>query len=603
MCGIAGFFGTRKIGPEISSAMLRALQKRGPDAQQSVRWSSDFIQTAGEACFGLLHARLSIIDPRPVANQPMSNEAGDVWICYNGEVYDWKNDAGTLEQSGITFRSHSDTEFILRAYERWGDAFLSRLRGMFALAILDFRTRRVLLARDRLGLKPLLYYWDGENFAFGSTLRSLVPYLPQRRLSQEGLDAYLAHRYVPAPLSILKDVHRLPNAHSITIDLEHRRLDTRRYWEPSAASDGSLQSVLDESVRMRMAADRPVGLFLSGGIDSATIASSLARQGYSNITAFTAAFPGSPYDESGQAGMVAGALGLPHHSVPIEPNLRDDFDQIVADLDEPFADPSALPVWYLARETSRHVKVVLGGDGGDELFAGYGRYRQHLRSAWRRRLTLPARVHDEPWEKSARRREEIALPWDQAYVMRFSGLSPALRRYLQPGYVGRAVYWRDMPSKTRAARMVLLDIDFANYLPEYILRKGDLCTMAHGLELRAPLLDHCLVERVSGIPPRIRFSRPAKKLLVATCPPCQQFGLLRAKKHGFTPPLRAWLYHALVPRMEGLGPRLATLTDHQISAPAVAMILDRYRSGISKLAEPIYQLLVLDTALQQLVHL
>jgi len=581
--------------------MLAALGKRGPDASKALLWNADFAEDRTQPTLGLLHARLSIRDPRPDADQPMANPQKDIWICFNGEVYGYEADRAELMRQGYTFRTKSDTEFILYAYEAWGDAFVERLRGMFAVVILDMRKHRLLALRDRLGLKPLLYYWDGENFAFASTLRALLPYLDGKaRIAPAAIDAYLAHRYIPAPLTLLEDVHRLANGTLLTWEFGvGGRLDIRRYWQAQSSS-ADFQSTLDEAIALRTASDRPVGLFLSGGIDSAVVASSLVRQGYTNITAFTATFPGSDFDEGPQAARMASALGLVHRAIPVEPCLEKDFDQIVQDLDEPFADPSALPLWYLARAASQDVKVVLGGDGGDELFAGYKRYQQHLRSRWRGQMKLSLRYDGLPWEKPARWREELGLPWQSAYVLRFSGLSPAVRRYLQPDLPPTpAVYWREFPSSERGLK-ALLAIDFANYLPEYILRKGDLCTMAHGLELRAPLLDHRFVDVVTGLSSKQRFQRPAKSLLVDTCSVCQQEKLLYTKKRGFSPPLASWLRGELASRLPGLGDRLAVATHGQLHALRTDTLVAAFRGGLDKLAEPVYQLLVLDASLRAL---
>ncbi len=601
MCGIGGFVGKRVVGEERWGAMLAALKVRGPDAQRATLWGPDLRETAGSGTAGLLHARLSIRDPRPEADQPMTNLRRDVWVCFNGEVYGYQADRDELVRRGYTFRTTSDTEFILYAYEVWGDAFIERLRGMFAIVILDLRRRRLFAARDRLGLKPLLYYADGENFAFASTLRALLPYFGDGpRIAPEAVDAYLAHRYVPAPLALVQGVKRLANGSCLVWEFgEGRAPEVRRYWQP-VSSPADFRETLDVAIKLRTASDRPVGLFLSGGIDSAVVASSLVRQGYTNITAFTATFPGSPYDEGPQAARMAKALGLTHREIPVEPRLADDFDRIVADLDEPFADPSALPLWYLARATTEEVKVVLGGDGGDELFAGYKRYAQHLRSRWRGSFTLPLTYNGLPWEKPARWREELGLTWEEAYVLRFSGLSPAVRRYLQPDLPAvPPVHWREFPSDKKGLA-ALLAIDFGNYLPEYILRKGDLCTMAHGLELRAPLLDHRFVDVVTGLPADRRFSKPAKSLLVETCRVCWDEGLLTAKKRGFSPPLNRWLRTELSERLPDLGARLASATGGQLQAGRVDTLVAAFVGGFDKLAEPVYQLLVLDVALRSL---
>ena len=600
MCGIGGFIGDRGVAQSTWRAMLGALSRRGPDAEGVALWDRHFGRVdagSGEGVAGLLHARLSIRDPRPEADQPMTNAAGDLWICYNGEVYGYEQDAADLLAKGYVFRTRSDTEFILHGYAEWGEAVVERLRGMFAFVILDLRHKRLFAARDRLGLKPLLYFWDGADFAFASIARALVPYLgSRRRLHAPAIDAYLAHRYIPAPLSLFENVRRLPAGHTLSLDLTRRTLETRLYWAPRATAL-PVAETLDQAVRLRTSSDRPVGLFLSGGVDSAVVASSLARQGYTNITAYTASFPDSPFDEADSAARHAKALGLPHRAIPITPRLREDFDRFVADLDEPFADPGALPLWYLARETSREVAVVLGGDGGDELFAGYKRYAKHMRTAWRGSLRWRMPDRQPPWSRAARRVEELGLTWLESYGLRFSGLSPATRRFLQPDYPVEVNYWRNFPPAAKGLP-ALLDIDMANYLPEYILRKGDLTTMAHGLEMRAPLLDHKLVEAVYALPAGERFTRPAKKPLVAGCDVCRQFDLLHARKRGFNPPLGDWLKRELADRLPDLGVRLDRASQGQIRAPRVDRLVAAYQAGDSKLAEPVYQLLVLASTLE-----
>ncbi len=605
MCGIAGFTGTRTIDPSAIEAMLAPLAPRGPDARHALTWGDGFRLNTQPSLHGLLHTRLSIRDLREVADQPMRNTDGNVWICYNGEVYGWERDADELRKRGYTFKTTGDTEFILHAYEEWGADCLSRLRGMFAFAILDLRRRRLFLARDRMGIKPLVYAHRGKEFAFASTVRALLPWLPedQRRPSPAAIDAYLAHRTIPAPHTIVNGVHRLPHGHQAILDLDSGKLEVTRYWHPVADSGGDFAARLAESVRLRTVSDRPVGIFLSGGIDSTVVASTLAREGFRDITAFTASFPGTDYDESAQATEVARRLGLRHEILPIEHAVADDFERIVADLDEPFADPSSFPLWYIARAASQRVKVVMGGDGGDELFAGYKRYQKHLNSHWRRGLRLPvapSRVDTLPG-RSAKWRDELAMSWPEAYSLRFSGMPPSLRRFLQPALACvPAVYWDMMPRDAGDPLTTLLDIDMHNYLPEYILRKGDLCTMAHGLELRVPLLDHRLYQHVLAMPASERFTDPAKQALVRDCEACQKLGLLAQKKRGFNPPVDLWLRRELRPRLDGLGARLQSATRDQIAAGRVDRLVSAFLDGDDARAEQVLQLLILDVSLKQL---
>ncbi len=610
MCGIAGHF-NRPVGAGVRARMLAALARRGPDAQHIVAFGADGgFDDAAMAPHGLVHARLSIIDPRPIADQPMGTDDGALWICYNGEVYDWARDAQELSARGVALRTHSDTEFILRGYEAWGiDGLLPRLRGMFAFAILDFRTRRVHLVRDRLGLKPLVYAHRDGALAFGSTVRSVLPWLKrdERGFSPESIDAFLAHRYVPAPRTIFAHIARLANGHRLEYDLASGALTQHRYWAPGPVVARDCGSLLDQAIGMRLVADRPLGLFLSGGIDSGTIACRLAATGHQDLRSFSAAFPGSALDESAEAKATADALGMRNERIVVPTTIADDFERIVADLDEPFADPSSFPTWYLAQGTERDVKVVLGGDGGDELFAGYKRIAKHVRNGWRGALRLPLPVRPDVQPKGWRKIVgELGLDWEAAYALRFSGLSPNQRRFLQPDVRHLpAHYWRppDPPSAamplTPADR--LLRWDFANYLPEYVLRKADLCTMAHGLELRAPLLDHKFVEAVLALPATQRFTVPPKRFLGTLAPELDRLGAFARKKRGFNPPLDGWLNGDLAPRLPEAVIALPALTHGQLEPARVSMMVDAY-ARTPALAEQVLSLVILAASLRQLAE-
>jgi len=593
MCGIGGFLAQRPVSPNVVSAMQAALRPRGPDAEHAASGQHNT----------LLHARLAIIDPRPEADQPMTNERGDISIVYNGEVYDWDHWAAGLRAAGVTFRTRSDTEFILRGYEAWGiEKLLERLRGMFAFAILDARQGKAYLARDRMGEKPLVYSEVGGELAFGSLVRAVLPFLPveKRELSPEGIDAYLAHRYVPAPRTIFARIQRLENGHYLEFDLRTRRLVKRRYWH-QGPEEGSWLAALDESVRMRTIADRPLGLLLSGGVDSTVIASRLAEQKLTSFCCFTAAFPGSEFDESERARGTAAALGLPYQAVVVPDDVERDFARVVAALDEPFADPSSFPSWYLAQEVSKHVKVVLVGDGGDELFGGYKRIARHLRTAWRNGFRFPLPIR--PSLDGGKLATELRMSWRDAYSLRFSGFAPAQRAFLQGSKPVFTSYWREPDAGDESPVDELLAIDFANYLPEYILRKSDLCTMAHGLEARAPMLDHRFVGRLLVVPPEQRFTRPPKALLQSALDPRLPGDFFGRKKRGFNPPLRKWLRGALSPRCEDLGARLEGRSGGQLAAGPVDAFVAHYHDGAERAAEKVLQLLMLDESLGQLAQL
>jgi len=604
MCGIAGHFGA-PVGPEVRTRMMSALRRRGPDAQHVAAFDAagTRVADAAAAAIGLVHARLSIIDPRPAADQPMGTPDGALWICYNGEVYGWQDDAQALRERGVEFATWCDTEFILRGYEAWGiEGLLPRLRGMFAFALVDFRTRRVHVVRDRLGKKPVVYAHTPQGFAFGSTVRSVLPWLPRemRGFSPDAIDAYLAHRYIPAPRTIFTHIARLPNAHRLEYGLDDGSLAIHRWWTPSPerAACGPL---LDEAIELRLVADRPLGLFLSGGIDSGTIACRLAATGHRDLHSFSAAFPGSALDESEDAAATARALGLPNERIVVPTSIANDFGEIVATLDEPFADPSSFPTWYLARATERHVKVVLGGDGGDELFAGYKRIAKHLRNRWRGSFRLPVPLLPDVRPKGMRKAlGELALDWETAYSLRFSGLTPNQRIFLQPARVTwSAHYWRAPDFAATDPHDRLLRWDFANYLPEYVLRKADLTTMAHGLELRAPFLDHRFVGAVLALPPAERFTRPPKRYLATLAPELERLGAFTRKKRGFNPPLGGWLRGDLAPRLAACAESLATLTGGQIDARRAAFMVRAY-ANVPALAEQVLSLVILDESLRQL---
>lgn len=611
MCGIAGYLSTRPLSAGSAAAMFAAIAQRGPDARHAVCWrDGQRLADPAGAQRALLHARLSIRDPRPEADQPMGNDDGSIWLCYNGEVYGWEDERRALEAQGARFRTTSDTEFILRGYEAWGiEALLPKLRGMFAFALLDLRSGKLHLVRDRMGLKPLVYHHDAasQTLAFGSLVRSVLPAVPRaaRDFDPEGIDAFLAHRTIPAPRTVFRAIRRLANAHRIEFDLATGALSKHRYWAPAPNGRNPIE-VLDEAVRLRTVADRPVGVFLSGGIDSTVVASRLAAQGFENIQSFTAGFDDPAMDESELAARIAGELGMANTRIAMASDVSATFEQVVADLDEPFADPSAFPAWALSREVTQHVKVVLCGDGGDELFAGYKRYRQHLRSAWRRHI--PAVGWLRPGgnitpSKGERLRLEASMPWADAWSLRFSGFSSAERAALQPALRHLPAHrWRAPEVASNSAIEQLLEIDRLNYLPEYILRKADLVTMAHGLEGRAPLIDHVFVEALAGLPASERFTQPAKAWLAQRSLPCMTLGLLTMKKRGFNPPIRALVRDGLASRLPGFGPRLAHASDGQIDAGIVERFVAAWQANAS-LSEGMLQLLMLDESLRQLDRL
>jgi len=605
MCGIAGFAGAAEPPGHALEAALRAIGKRGPDGKGLRLFGSG--SGAGRIFRGaLLHTRLAIRDLSANGAQPMSNEDGSIWIAFNGECYGWEAGRAELEARGHRFRSRTDTEFILHGYEEWGAGVLPRLRGMFAFAIFDTRKNRVFCARDRLGKKPFYFKCGDDGFFFGSNLAALAALAPARlELDPAGIDAFLAHRYIPAPLTLFKGVSKLPPAHFLEFDVDSpASASPLVFWEPSPRGSADLLATLRESVALRLVADRPVGIFLSGGVDSQAVAS-LVR-GHSGLSAFTASFGDRDFDEAREAAAAASDFGLRHEvlSVEMDPGA---IDGIVGDLDEPFADPSAIPTWYLCREASRKVKVALTGDGGDELFAGYKRYAKHLAA---RRFGFPVRLPGPPlhagggWINKSTLAGRISkillgssLGWQAAYALRFSGIDPATRSFLQPS-MGRlpAHRWRlPDPSVRWSPLGWMLECDRLNYLPEYILKKGDLCGMAHGLELRNPLLDHFFFEAVLAMPAGTRVSRHAKSFLRRISNRAHT-----GAKRGFNPPIGRWLSSpAMQARLAQLPKSLGELTHGQLEPKRVRAVALPGRASAEN-GEWLWQFLVLEISLRRL---
>lgn len=605
MCGIAGFFYHQAIDSDARAKSLAALKPRGPDRQNEIAWHNNKKVLPNEAAdSALIHTRLAIRDLSDSADQPMANAENNVFLLFNGEVFDWESHKKTLENQGFVFKTTSDTEFILNAYLAYGfPKMLDFLRGFFAIVIVDFRVQKIFSARDRLGLKPLIYGQTDEGFLFSSTVRGALPFLKQRTLSQKALDAFLAHRYIPAPLTIFKELKRLENAHFVVFDLKTQQLSTpQKYWTPTDFQKNSaftVENEIQKSVAMRLVSERPLGLFLSSGIDSSAIAGVLQTIGKHPQT-FTAAFDSPEFDESVLAEKIAQTLGFSNQKIAIPNHIANDFAQIVADLDEPFADPSAFPTWFLARQTSQHVRVVLGGDGGDELFAGYKRYAKHLRTKLRPQFSfLPAIAS---LHKKAKILDEWRATWRVAYALRFSGFAPHERRFLTAEKNLPPIYWRAPDFEATSPINQLIALDFANTLPEYILKKTDLCTMAHGLEMRAPLLDHILVSTIFALPDSVRFTKPPKKILAPCLKKLESLNLFAQKKRGFNPPLKHWLSNDLRERFDGLGERLEKLSDGFLQKSAVDIYTERFQKGETFRAERVLQLFIADESLSQLTQ-
>jgi len=559
MCGFAGFLDPRgktdpSQWPAQLTAMTGAIAPRGPD--HAGQWSDPH---AGVA---LGFRRLSILDLSPAGHQPMASANGRFQLVYNGEIYNAQEMKADLERTGpVGWRGHSDTEVLLEAIGRWGAAAtLPKLDGMFAFALWDRETRTLTLARDRFGEKPLCYGWQKGVFLFGSTLAALRPHPSwTSRVSAKAVSAYLARSYVPAPLTIQEGMAKLPPGYWASIQPgTSDALQMHCYFDPLAEAEqqrGTSEShsteesieTLDEliarSVERRLHADVPVGIFLSGGIDSSTVVAHAAKATSNRIKTFTIAFPDSDYDEAPFAREVASHLGTDHHEMPVtDLDARNLLPDLPTTYDEPFADPSALPSMILSRKTRAHVTVALSGDGGDEFFGGYGRYRDAA-SDWSAAKARPA------WMRSIARYLSGVPGMPTRKKLARGGMERIDAAYLP--YVTR---WRwDMPGKAPTntpwpptcldpqARFMVEDT--RTYLPDDLQVKMDRASMSASLEVRAPLLDHAIARFAWAQPlsHRIHPQLGGKYLLRRVLARHVPERLFERPKMGFYQPLPDWL--------------------------------------------------------------
>ena len=578
MCGIAGIVWQdpeRPGDPLAVRAMLRAIAHRGPDGEG--------VEVLGPAALG--HRRLKIIDLSAAAAQPLSNEDGTVWVTFNGEVYDYQRLRADLEARGHRFRSSSDTEVIVHLWEERGPELVHELRGMFALAVWDTRTRTLLLARDRAGKKPLHWRLDPDALRFASEPGGLLadPTAPPTGPDPVALHHYLHLGYVPSPESAFLGVRKLPPAHLLTWRPgEAPRVS--RYWRPSfrdpfdastraarARLVDELGSLLFESVRLRLVSDVPLGAFLSGGIDSGLVVSTMAQVVGEPVRTFTIGFGEAAYDERELARLVARRWGAAHRERVVPADAVGLLPRLVRHYGEPFADSSAIPTWRLAELAREEVTVALTGDAGDELFAGYLRHSANeVARAWTR-VPSPARglLHALVERLPHRPRPRDPLRYAKRFLRAFEQdpagrnaewglvIKPETARALQAPEFARQVAHLD-PTEPYRARWGESDAatdeeralwaDFSLYLPDDILVKVDIATMAHGLEARAPFLDHRLVEWAMRVPFALkarwgRRKRLLRRLGRRLLPP----EVLRAPKRGFSIPLDAWFRGPLLP--------------------------------------------------------
>ena len=594
MCGIAGAvaFGETDVRRGTIEAMTASLRHRGPDHQGVVLLRPpDRLPCRDEGSVALGTARLAVLDLSPAANQPMSNEDGSLWISFNGEIYNFRELAEELGLAG-SLRTGSDTEVILHAFRRWGAAALKRLNGMFGLAICDLDRGELLLARDRIGIKPLYYSVEGNRLLFGSELKALLAGGVESNIDPDALLAYLTYGYVPAPLCFVAGVHKLPPAHYLRVRLRDGREELERYWqlqpqqEPASISfeDAKLELVrrLRRSVKLRKVSDVPLGVFLSGGLDSSAITALLAEVSESPVNTFSVGFRERSFSELHRARRVAKLYSTNHRERVIEPQPQESLQILAHHFDEPFADHSAIAVLELCRVAREEMTVCLGGDGGDEIFAGYPVYRAHRLARQYRKLPaflnrgflpwlankLPAGRHKLSFSERARRFTAAALqPPELAHVgwkrvfsseqinkMLHPDLRKTIKRLQDPAGIAAGVFTSTGCDEEVSAAQFC---DLSLYLPDDILTKLDRASMAVSLEARVPLLDHEVMEFAFSLPCKFHMRGGRQKsLLKAAFSDLLPRENVYGRKQGFNVPMADWLRGALKePMLDALNPQ------------------------------------------------
>lgn len=560
MCGIVGFYSpsSSPVSLGVLQAMAQSMKYRGPDDEGYYL----------KGPVGLGHVRLSILDLSPLGRQPMKSRNKDCYLILNGEIYNFLELKKELSDEGYTFESRTDTEVLLYALEAWGILrTLQRINGMFAFAYWMEKEGKLILARDRLGKKPIYYYQKGGHFVFGSELKSILKYPDvKKEIDTEALIQYFAYSYVPSPYSIVKPVRKLSPAHY----LEYREgnITLNRYWDPFCSQKTVMASKVDEeeamdqlsqllksSIQYRLLSDVPLGVFLSGGIDSTTVTALLMEHSNKKIKTFSIGFQESEFNEAPVAKKVASYLGTEHHEYYLKPSeALSSVEEIMASFDEPFGDSSLVPTYFVSKKCREQITVALGGDGGDELFGGYIKYRQIQQArtiaSWMpdgvRKVLFAAiaRLPHDTLRKGARGLmyeddegllQYLSMAWKEKEL---SQLIPSLTGpFSNENFSG-------LGKGLRCEELIdaMMRIDLQSYLPDDILTKVDRTSMFNSLEVRAPLLDYRIVEFVITLPLHLKIRGKNQKYLfkklLAKYIPMDE--ILHRKKMGFSLPIPQW---------------------------------------------------------------
>jgi asparagine synthase (glutamine-hydrolysing) len=623
VCGICGeltFEAGATVRRETLVAMRDRLIHRGPDDE------GIFVGEGGRV--GLGFRRLRIIDLTPVANQPMSNEDGTVWVAFNGEIYNYRELRPRLVSQGHQFRSQSDTEVIVHLYEELGPRFVDELDGMFALALWDARTSRLVLARDRAGKKPLFYFQDRRRCVFGSEIKALFahPDVPIG-IDETQVPLYFLHGYAPHPASLYRDIRQVDPGRTIVIDANGRS-ESRRYWRlqfPDAGHPAKpigrqearerVRQLTTAAVSRRLVSDVPLGAFLSGGIDSTIVVGLMSRLTGAPVRTFTIGFEGAPdFDETDAARQVAASFHTEHTEFRVKPSAVELIDRLIWHHDGPFGDSSAIPTFLVSELTRQHVTVVLTGDGGDELFAGYLRFRAALAAdrvpGFARPLLdaalalLPRAPHERHVLARARR---FARFMHLPLVERLSRWNSIFQEDLAAllttsSAVDPIAHLRSVLDESRGASPLsqMLAVNYASYLPDDLLVKTDRCTMANSIEARCPLLDTGLTEYAALLPDQFKLEGGRGKAILREAfagliPP----DIDRRPKTGFGVPLDSWFRGELRDYVRDVLLTPSAASRPYLKPEPVRALIDSHQSGRANFGHRLWALVCFERWLQQ----
>lgn len=615
MCGIAGIVSATResnITVDLVREMCNRIIHRGPDDE------GIFVEDGA----GLGMRRLSIIDLSG-GHQPVFNEDRSAWIIFNGEIYNFRELRAELEGNGHRFHTKTDTEVIIHLYEEMGSDCVQKLRGMFALAIYDKTNRKLLLARDRLGKKPLHYAMLKDKLYFGSEIKSILAVAPElAQVNSQGLLEYLYYGYVPDPITAFTRIQKLPPGH--LLEFENGKVRIRQYWDlprydthtPKSEEEclQELEHRLLEATRIRLISDVPLGVFLSGGTDSSTIVALMARASSAPVKTFSIGFTKDDFNEAEYARMVARKFRTDHHEMILEPDIVQTLEDLTSSLEEPFGDSSMLPTYYVSQLARQHVTVALSGDGGDEIFAGYDRYRIHADRGifehvpdWARRFYRNQVFPLLPRNTKGRQLSyNISLAWRERYVDSLSFLpsferdtrllSDGFREVLRTSDDPRNVllrYFAKAPARDQVSE--LLYVDTKTYMVGDILTKVDRMSMLNSLEVRVPILDHQVVEWVTSLPAEWKLRGKSQKYLLRKL--AERVGVPREvldrPKQGFALPLVHWMRNELRELlMILLEPR--SLQRGYFEARGIQKLMDDHLQGRRQLSSRIWRLLIFE---------